>query len=68
MQAEGGSQTSRIIPADDDALSLYTPPQELQPFLVQGAPQGTFYIPNFIDTNTEEMLLLVSAKHMIARY
>ena len=62
MQDLRGSQTSHAAPTDEDALSLYTPPPELQPFIVPGAPQGTFYIPNFIDTSTEDMLLLVRIK------
>ena len=59
MQALGESQASQFAAVDDVALSMYSPPPELRPFAVQGAPQGAFYIPNFIDASTEEMLLQV---------
>jgi hypothetical protein len=59
MQNLDGSQTPQMACVDEDTLSMYTPPQELQPFSVQDAPQGTFYIPNFIDGTTEETLLMV---------
>jgi hypothetical protein len=55
----GGAHASRIGSADGGAGVLYSPPLELQSFAVKDAPQGTFYIRNFVDSSTEEMLMQV---------
>ena len=59
MEALSGSEASQIGSADGEGGQMYYPPVGLRSFAVQGAPQGTFYIPNFVDAATEDMLLQV---------
>lgn len=59
MEDTGGPQASHIGSADEGTGVLYSPPLELQSFAVKDAPQGTFYIRNFVDSGTEEMLMQV---------
>jgi hypothetical protein len=59
MEAQGGSEAREIASVDAEGFPTYSPPAGLLPFAVHGAPQGTFYIPNFVDAGTEDLLLQV---------
>ncbi len=63
MEGDAAPEGTLTRAAVEEPLSVYSPPSNLLPFAVKGAPQGTFYIPNFIETDTEEMLLQVRIKH-----
>ena len=62
MEADAAAEGALARAAVEEPLPVYSPPSNLLSFAVDGAPQGTYYIPNFIEAGTEEMLLQVRIK------